>query len=67
MDDNNKEAGLLRHPSVISELNELEALVAVMLTADMSVIAPQSRKDLLALAYRVISTALDKAHGRIVG
>ncbi len=65
MDDNNKAIEPLQHASVIAELDELDSLILLMLTSDMSTIAPESRKHLLALAYRVTSAALDKAHGRI--
>jgi len=64
MNDNNNEQEPLQHDSVIAELDELEALTLLMLNADMSAMAVESRSHLLALAYRVISIALDKAHGR---
>jgi len=63
MNDNNNELKPPLHPSVISELEELEALTLLMLTADMSAIALESRGHLLALAHRIVTVALNKAHG----
>lgn len=61
MDDNNKT--LNHHPSVIAELDELESLLLLMLGSATSEMAVESRQHLIALAYRLVTVALDKAHG----
>ena len=61
MDDNNKIAE--QHPSVVAELDELESLLLLMLTPGASEISMESRQHLVALAYRLTTTALDKARG----